>query len=42
MDVIVDEEFRSMAKNQGLKFTIFNDMIDNIEVADVIFIQRKD
>lgn len=34
VDVVVDEEFRSKIKNQGLKFTVFNDMIDNIEIPE--------
>lgn len=35
IDVIVDEDFRSMVRNNGIKFTIFNDMVDNIDATEV-------
>lgn len=35
IDVYVDEEFRSLIKNQGIKFTVFNDLIDNVAAPEV-------
>lgn len=35
MDVLVDENFRSLARNTGIKFTVFNDLVDNIETNEV-------